>query len=142
MPEPISQAACVQVTTPPKQTALESLTVGTMQYSSNALGDRLFISSMSCVRRTFRPIAPLGFLGGGGSKIRCCCCGGNVEYSGMILMSPTSGPRSSTSRFIRLQASSISWGSREIVFTSWVQGNKRVRVRPTTRCPEAPGGDW
>lgn len=54
-------------------------------------------------------MAPFGLLGGGGSKILCCCCGGNVEYSGMILMSPTSGPRSSTSLLIRLQASSISW---------------------------------
>ena len=46
---------------------------------------------------------------GGGSKILCCCCGGRVEYNGMILISPTSGPRSSTSLLIRLQASSISW---------------------------------
>lgn len=54
-------------------------------------------------------MAPFGLLGGGGSKILCCCCGGSVEYSGMILISPTSGPRSSTSLLIRLQASSISW---------------------------------
>jgi len=53
-------------------------------------------------------MAPFGLLGGGGSKILCCCCGGSVEYRGMILISPTSGPRSSTSRLIRLQASSIS----------------------------------
>lgn len=32
-----------------------------------------------------------------------------MEYNGMILMSPTSGPKSSTSRFILLQASSISY---------------------------------
>ena len=62
---------------------------------------------------TFLPIPPPGFLGGGGSKILCCCCGGRVEYRGMILMSPTSGPRSSTSRLIRLHASSISWSGME-----------------------------
>lgn len=85
--------------------------------------------------RTFLPIAPLGFLGGGGSKIRCCCCGGNVEYSGMILMSPTSGPRSSTSRFIRLQASSISYMRRVFFFFFyiWVHRYKHGRVQPTTR---------
>lgn len=70
------------------------------------------IASVKCFKvqnkYTFLPIAPLAFRGGGGSKILCCCCGGNVEYSGMILMSPTSGPRSSTSRLIRLHASSIS----------------------------------
>lgn len=70
-------------------------------------------------KHTFLPIAPLGFLGGGGSKILCCCCGGSVEYSGMILMSPTSGPRSSTSRLIRLQASSISWKKIAIQFNCW-----------------------
>lgn len=58
---------------------------------------------------TFLPIAPFCFFGGGGSKMRCCCWGGSVEYNGMILMSPTSGPKSSTSRFILLQASSISY---------------------------------
>jgi hypothetical protein len=41
--------------------------------------------------------------------MRCCCWGGSVEYNGMILISPTSGPKSSTSRFILLQASSISY---------------------------------
>ena len=57
---------------------------------------------------TLRPIAPLALTGGADSKIRCCRLGGNVEYSGMHFMSPTSGPKFSVSRFNRLHASSIS----------------------------------
>jgi hypothetical protein len=47
---------------------------------------------------TLRPIAPFGLFGGAGSKIRCCKSGGKVEYSGMHLSSPASGPKPSTSR--------------------------------------------
>lgn len=56
----------------------------------------------------FLPIAPLAFDGGACSNIRCCKLGGNVEYSGMHLSSPTSGPNLSISTLILLQASSIS----------------------------------
>ena len=58
---------------------------------------------------TFRPMAPLGLTGGAASKILCCKFGGNVEYKGIHFISPTSGPRLSTSRFNLLQASSISF---------------------------------
>lgn len=68
---------------------------------------------------TFLPIAPFCFFGGGGSNILCCCCGGRVEYNGMIFMSPTSGPKSSISRFILLQASSISCKTKK----NWLEEN-------------------
>ena len=55
-----------------------------------------------------RPMAPLGLLGGGASKMRCCCTGGSVEYRGIQRISPISGPRLSISFFNLLQASSIS----------------------------------
>ena len=66
------------------------------------------VSAMLVETATFLPMAPFGLFGGGDSKILCWRLGGNVEYSGMHLRSPTSGPRFSTSRWIRLQASSIS----------------------------------
>lgn len=62
-----------------------------------------------------RPIAPLGLLGGGGSNILCCRLGGKVEYRGIHFISPTSGPRLSTSLWILLQASSISYRERTVV---------------------------
>lgn len=83
---------------------------------------------------TFLPMAPFGLLGGGGSKILCCCCGGNVEYRGMILISPTSWPRSSISLLIRLQASSISWNT------------ERATINPGAACKEqikqVPKNTW
>ena len=66
------------------------------------------VSAILVETTTFLPIAPLGLLGGGGSKILCCKFGGSVEYKGIHLRSPTSGPRFSTSLCILLQASSIS----------------------------------
>lgn len=67
------------------------------------------VSAIFVDTTTFRPMAPLGLLGGAGSKIRCWRFGGSVEYRGMHFSSPTSGPRLSISLFILLQASSISW---------------------------------
>lgn len=67
------------------------------------------VSAIFVDTTTFLPIAPLGLLGGGGSKIFCCRFGGRVEYNGMHFSSPTSGVRLSSSRFILLQASSISY---------------------------------
>ena len=58
---------------------------------------------------TLRPKAPLAFLGGADSKILCCRFGGSVEYSGMVLRSPTSLPRLDTSLWMRRQDSSISY---------------------------------
>lgn len=55
------------------------------------------VSAMFVDTTTFLPMAPLGLFGGGGSKILCCRLGGRVEYSGIHFMSPTSGPRFSTS---------------------------------------------
>lgn len=67
------------------------------------------VSAMLVDTTTFLPIAPFGLFGGAGSKIRCCKLGGKVEYNGMHFKSPTSGPKPSISRFIRLHASSISY---------------------------------
>lgn len=67
-------------------------------------------------------MAPLALLGGGGSKTLCCC--GSIEYSRMILMSPTSGPRSSTSLQIRLQASSVS--RKRVMVQHLIQSNKNL----------------
>ena len=67
------------------------------------------VSAMFVETTTFRPIAPFGRFGGAGSKILCCRFGGSVEYRGIHFISPTSGPRLSTSRCILLQASSISY---------------------------------
>ena len=67
------------------------------------------VSAMLVETTTFLPMAPFGLFGGGDSKILCWRLGGSVEYNGMHLRSPTSGPRFSTSRWMRLHASSISW---------------------------------
>jgi len=67
------------------------------------------VSAIFVETTTLRPIAPLGRFGGAGSKILCCRFGGNVEYRGIHFISPTSGPRLSTSLCILLQASSISY---------------------------------
>lgn len=67
------------------------------------------VSAIFVETTTFRPIAPFGRFGGAGSKILCCRFGGSVEYRGMHFISPTSGPRLSTSLCILLQASSISY---------------------------------
>ena len=45
----------------------------------------------------FLPTAPFGLFGGAGSKILCCRFGGRVEYRGIVFISPTSGPKFSTS---------------------------------------------
>lgn len=66
------------------------------------------VSAMFVETTTFLPIDPFGLFGGADSKILCCKFGGNVEYKGMHFISPISGPIVSISRFIFLQASSIS----------------------------------
>lgn len=66
------------------------------------------VSAIFVETTTFLPMAPFVLLGGAASKIRCCKLGGKVEYKGMHFSSPTSGPRLSISRLIRLHASSIS----------------------------------
>ena len=72
------------------------------------------VSAMLVDTTTFRPMAPFDLLGGAASKMRCWSWGGSVEYRGMHLISPISGPTLSDSRLIRLQASSISWGGNNI----------------------------
>lgn len=102
-----------------------------------------FLQRILCL--TFLPMAPFGLFGGGGSKILCCCCGGRVEYRGMIFISPTWGPRSSTSRLILLQASSISWkkehknraGSETPGLATAVDGCDRGKKKRT-----GPGKPW
>lgn len=66
------------------------------------------VSAMFVETTTFLPIAPFGLFGGASSKILCCRLGGRVEYKGMHLSSPTSGPKLSISLLILLHATSIS----------------------------------
>lgn len=56
-----------------------------------------------------------------------------MEYNGMIFMSPTSGPKSSISRFILLQASSISCKTKILVRRELHERGSTFRALMTIR---------
>jgi len=95
------------------------------------------VSAIFVETTTFRPIAPFGRFGGAGSKILCCRFGGNVEYRGMHFISPTSGPRLSTSLCILLHASSISY----ISITTCLHVSRCIQWK-SKLLKISPVGDW
>ena len=89
------------------------------------------VSAMFVDTTHFLPKAPLGRFGGAGSKILCCKFGGNVEYRGIHFISPTSGPKLSTSLCNRLHASSISCHNLRIRTISYIPIDQ-----PLAKCKE------